>query len=72
MKTPSFGNNSGPDDHFSMFRTNERREKEIDISSSNTMRIQDRNWTSNKDIELVPIGKKERLSDSKYIFIFIF
>lgn len=30
MKTPSFGNNSGPDDHFSIFKSNERREKVLD------------------------------------------
>ena len=72
MKTPSFGNNSGPEEHYSMFRTNERREKEIDISVSNTMRIQDRNWSSNKDIELVPVGKKERASDNQYILIIIY
>lgn len=65
MKTPSFGNNSGPDDHYTVFKSNERREKEIDKADVEAMRIFDKSQGEAQEIEFVHTFNKKRTSDAQ-------
>lgn len=64
MKTPSFGNNSGPDDQYAMFRVSERREKILDGCKLITNR---RTSTDGlvKEVEYSTLKNQTKLSESR-------
>jgi hypothetical protein len=64
MKTPSFGNNSGPDDQYATFRASERREKDLDASSSIAKRRISTNVLA-KEVEYSTLQKQAKLLQSK-------
>lgn len=63
MKTPSFGNNSGPDDQIALFKASERREKGIPLQ--NLAKATQRNADMVKEVDFITLNKKDNLQESK-------
>jgi hypothetical protein len=57
MKTPSFGNNSGPDDQYAIFKSTERREQDMEYSL-NTKMVNGKEIV--KEVEFDKFSKKEK------------
>lgn len=64
MKTPSFGNNSGPDDQYAIFKSTERREHDMEYSL-NTKMITNRDIV--KEVELDKLHKRDKFPEPKSV-----
>ncbi|CAI2376159.1 unnamed protein product [Moneuplotes crassus] len=64
MKTPSFGNNSGQDDHPSLYKDSHRREKGLEAVTSAERTMQERHQVS-KEIEVATLKRMEKPGQAK-------
>ena len=65
MKTPSFGNNSGHDDQYTLFKESQRREKGLEIEAPSTTRRIPEHSDLVREIEYSRVKKMEKNLDSK-------
>lgn len=69
MKTPSFGNNSGPDDHYAMFNSTERREKGIEATAPVVQKRVEKTPNIAKEVEYITLNKKDKMPESKSVLL---